>query len=286
MASHSKIALPAAAQGMGEAMRLAFDFASEGAVLARVGQRQSLQAKAKDQGDYVSEVDLAIDASAQRILSPFDLSIPVISEESAEGVEELPANCWVVDPLDASNAYLAGARLDLVSVMVALRLDGCTELSLVHFPFTGESFYAKRGGGAFKDEEKLHVPEEKTPLKASWIALNHYGNLRWETSRFCALRDALRAEGEAFLVTIDPPGSGLGLRILEGNSRLKAVVHDNNPHHRKQEIWDVLPPQLIFVEAGAVYLNSQNKNYVAEHCDLVITAESKELATEILSHLP
>ena len=85
------------------------------------------------------------------------------------------------------------------------------------------------------------------------------------------------------MVTIDPPGSGLALSILDPTTTLGAVIHDNNPLLRKQELWDVIPIQLIIEEAGAVYLNDEGASFAALDTRPIIVAANRQLASDILS---
>ncbi len=254
------------------------------APLAREGQGRVLTRKSKSPGDYVSEIDLAMDRSIAGHLKSSFSNIPIISEELAPGNGDLPNRCWIVDPLDGTNAYLCGARLELVCTMIALRDEGRTQCALVHFPFTSTTFAAIRGQGAFRNGSRLRAPCNPAPtLRESWVSLNHYGNQDLETDFLAHLRDRLRREDGAFMVTIDPPGSGLALSILDPTTTLGAVIHDNNPLLRKQELWDVIPIQLIIEEAGAVYLNDEGASFAALDTRPIIVAANRQLASDILS---
>ncbi|MCB9834073.1 MAG: hypothetical protein H6807_16550 [Planctomycetes bacterium] len=263
-------------------LALALRAAARGAELAREGAGGALRAERKSLGDYVTEVDRRIDAAIAAILAHTDLRI--VSEElhPLDPGEPLPDDCWIVDPLDGSNAYIVGARRELVSCMLALRLGGETELAVLHFPFSDEVVFAGRGHGAYRGAERLRV-DPRIELADSWIALNHYGDLQLETDRFAALARALRGPRGAMLVTVDPPGSGLALSMLGAGNRLGAVLHDNNPRRRKQEIWDVIPPRLVLEEAGAVFLDGGGRRYRPESCELVLAARSRRLAETILA---
>lgn len=263
-------------------LEAALNASALGCEIARDGQLHDFNMSTKSVGDYVSEIDVKMDQTITASLKSAWPKIPVISEELCPNFDELPEDCWIVDPLDGTNSYLARARLELVSCMIALRLGGETVASVVRFPFTGETYYATLGGGAFCDGEEISVPKADVSLAESWVALNHYGDHTLETDFFVRTRESLRAQGGAFMVTIDPPGSGLALRITDPRDTLGAVVHDNNEAKRKQEIWDVIPIQLIIQEAGGVYLNVRGENYDPLTTEPIIIAASQEMADQIL----
>jgi fructose-1,6-bisphosphatase/inositol monophosphatase family enzyme len=61
------------------------------------------------------------------------------------------SDLWIVDPLDATSAYLMRAGDHYPSVLIARYQDGKTQLGVVHFPLTGEWFYAQDGCCAWKN---------------------------------------------------------------------------------------------------------------------------------------
>jgi myo-inositol-1(or 4)-monophosphatase len=56
--------------------------------------------------------------------------------------------CWIIDPLDGTTNFLAG--LDYFAVCIALYVQGELLLGVVYRPQTEETFFAYRGGGAWK----------------------------------------------------------------------------------------------------------------------------------------
>ncbi len=250
--------------------------------IAKEGRKSDLSITTKSIGDYVSEIDLRIDKEISLLLKSAFPELKIVSEELSPDFEALPEDCWIVDPLDGTNSYLANARLELVSTMIALRLGGKTVCSLVHFPFTEDTYVAVKGEGAFRNGETVSMPKGESLLSDSWVAMNHYGDQTLETDFFTAMRDGLRSRTGAFMITIDPPGSGLALGLTDSRNTLRAVVHDNNPTKRKQEVWDVIPIQLIIEEAGGVYLNDALEPYDPQSVRPIIIASSMKLARDIL----
>ena len=250
-------------------------------IIVRDGFGSIQKVESKGVGDLVCEVDRAADAAATEVLSD-NSKIAILSEELNPEVQQSSEDLWIVDPLDASSAFLVRAGIHYPSVLVALRRDGQTQLGVVLFPLTGEWFYAVRGKGAFKDGNRLRVPSGPDELKKIWVDMNQYGDSQYETPFFSELRNRLRTPSGALLVTIGVPNAGVAMRIAEGKSMLGAAVHDNNPAAVKQAAWDIASTQVIFEEAGGVFV-SQNGGpvdpFVARP---FVVARSKELADQIL----
>ncbi|HCM28876.1 MAG TPA: inositol monophosphatase [Treponema sp.] len=108
---------------------------------------------AKDSSDFVSFVDLESEKAIRRIL---DAALPSAAFFGEETERSLGAGAtWVVDPLDGTTNYLSG--YDHFAVSIALWEEGCPVLGLVLKPVDGELFTASRGGGAFRNGERLHT---------------------------------------------------------------------------------------------------------------------------------
>lgn len=113
-----------------------------------------------DRGGLVSDADRAAEA---RILSVILAARPgdaILAEEGGRraGTGEL---VWVVDPLDGTDNHLAGGPHWAVSVAC---LDAAGRLvGAVHDPLRGETFLARRGGGAWLGERRLAVAAPAAP---------------------------------------------------------------------------------------------------------------------------
>ncbi len=244
-----------------------------------VGRLQPFEHKAV--GDLVSEVDLAADEIVSRTLRKYS-DLPILSEELSPEIEE-QSDLWIVDPLDATNAYLMRAGDQYPAVLIARYHGGKTQLGVVHFPLTGEWFYAQEGCCAWKNGSRLQSRTLPPPkLADSWVEMNQYGDAALETEMFSQLRQGLRSQSGASLVTATVPNSGVALRIAESNTRLVAAIHDNRADHVKQAAWDIAAPQLILEEAGGVFLNLKGESIDPFKPELIVTARNRQIALEII----
>ena len=209
--------------------------------------------------------------------------IPILSEELSPDVGER-ADLWIVDPLDATSAYLMRAGDHYPSVLIARYQDGKTQLGVVHFPLTGEWFYAPDGCCAWKNGQRLQTRKLPQPsLAHSWVEMNQYGDETLETEVFSQLRQGLRSRAGASLVTAAVPNSGVALRIAESKTGLVAAIHDNRADHVKQAAWDIAAPQLILQEAGGVFVNLKDEPTDPFRPEVTIVAHGKNVAMEIIA---
>ena len=54
---------------------------------------------------------------------------------------------WVIDPIDGTANFVRG--IPAWTVVIACVKDGVAVVGVIHEPSTGETFYGRRGGGAF-----------------------------------------------------------------------------------------------------------------------------------------
>ncbi|MFK7736669.1 MAG: inositol monophosphatase [Pirellulaceae bacterium] len=230
-------------------------------------------------GDLVSEVDRDADRAAIDVLQSGS-SLPILSEELNCDVET-EDSMWILDPLDASSAFLMQAGTEYPSVLVAQRQQNETALGVAYFPLIDAWYYAIRGTGAWKNSKRL-VCDMAEPLEQVWVEMNQYGDASLETKYFRSLNERLRSDQGACLVTSNVPHAGVAMRIADGNSSLAAAVHDNNPASVKQGPWDIAAPQVILEEAGGVFLNPEGERSDPFTCEPVIVARSRSLADVIV----
>ena len=107
----------------------------------------------KTDGSPVTPADQAAHEAIVTSLGQAAATIPVASEE---GGVIAGSRYWSVDPLDGTKEYVA--RTGAFVVNIALVEDGRPVVGVVHVPVTGESYFASRGGGAFKRQAGRSQP--------------------------------------------------------------------------------------------------------------------------------
>lgn len=106
--------------------------------------------------DIVTKYDVAVQAFLKRELLTL---VPDADFLGEEGEHDSLTKPWVfvVDPIDGTANFV---RNMLVSnIAVALVHEGVVEYGVVYNPFSEEMFYAKRGGGAFKNGRPIHASD-------------------------------------------------------------------------------------------------------------------------------
>ncbi len=151
-----------------------------------------------------------------------------LSEETADVSDRRSLDrLWIVDPLDGTKEFVKG--IAEYTVAVALVENGEPVLGVVHNPATGDTFWAVKGSGAFRNEERIQVAEGRRLLASrSEVEEGEFEGfvLDWEIIPVGSIQYklALIAAGEA------------GVTLSRG------------PKHE----WDVCAGALIVAEAGGV----------------------------------
>jgi len=212
----------------------------------------------KGVGDFVSEVDQMADKVVCEILANDSSTV------------------------DATSAFLMQAGRQFPSVLIGKYLGGQAVLGLAHFPLIGEWFYGYKDRHAYKNIQRLQVPDGERELGDVWIEMNQYGDSKFETESFTTLRDRLRTNDGARMVTTTVPNSGVALRVAAAETGLAAAIHDNSPAKIKQAPWDVVPVKLILEEAGGVFLNLNGEPIDPFVAEVSVVAQSRGLAEQII----
>ena len=137
-----------------------------------------IDAREKAPGDWVSVADTASERAIRRALADAAPDIPFFGEE--EGGDRGPVG-WLVDPVDGTANFLH--RFPVVAVSVALVAEDEPVVGVVHAPMLGETFTARRGGGAHRNGEPIRVSDRPagqailatgTPFRATSARLPEY----------------------------------------------------------------------------------------------------------------
>ena len=143
----------------------------------------------KGQLDFVSDADLAVEALIRRAISDSFPSETILGEE--HGLDRADGSfCWVVDPTDGTTNYLRGLADWAVSIACCEGED--TQCGVIHAPDSGESAWARQGGGC-----RLHG----SPVSASACAAPSHALVltgrsnRSSRGRYLALLAAMMDDG-------------------------------------------------------------------------------------------
>jgi 3'(2'), 5'-bisphosphate nucleotidase/myo-inositol-1(or 4)-monophosphatase len=109
----------------------------------------------------VTEVDRAAESRILEVLAPtferHDLALLTEEQEDDRSRHE-KAYFWCIDPLDGTLAYVEDAEGYAVSIGLVSR-EGVPALGVVYIPTTGVLYRSIQGGGAFRDDDELRIPD-------------------------------------------------------------------------------------------------------------------------------
>lgn len=116
--------------------------------------RSSLNVKEKGPADFVTQVDLSVQDYLIGELERIHPGIQVMAEEK-ENDTDMTRPFWILDPIDGTTNLVHAFNHSAVSL--ALHDGEKLAFGLIYNPFSGETFHAVAGSGAFLNGERIHV---------------------------------------------------------------------------------------------------------------------------------
>jgi len=133
--------------------------AAAGRVLMEHFRSTELRVEVKGLHDFVTEVDRAAEEAVLRHIRSVFPDHAVMSEEGSPA-ERRAEYRWIVDPLDGTTNFIHG--LTPFAVSIALEDGDGLVAAAIHDPFHGETFHARRGGGAFLNDEPIRCTDPQS----------------------------------------------------------------------------------------------------------------------------
>lgn len=201
-----------------------------------------LKVQRKGDGSPVSAADHAADAVLRReIRRAFPLH-GMLTEES--GLESGDGrHLWIADPIDGTQQFVRG--VPYWTVLLALEIEGRLEVSVIHAPVQGLTYWAQCGKGAFENGRRIRV--SRRPWKQAWIT--HGWTADFFTHRLQGglgrvTRRARRVTGASDALAYAAVAKG----------QVEAFVEAPGP-----KVWDHAAPRLIVEEAGGRFTSLAGK---------------------------
>jgi len=189
----------------------------------------------KSEDNPVTLADLEADAAIRARLSRAFAGDGILSEETAsDGSRLANRRVWIVDPMDGTKEFTRG--IPEFAVSIALTEDAEPVLGVIHNPVAGVTVWATRGGGSFRDGERVRVSACSRLDQAVVLAS------RTEISRdqFAPYEDWFRE--------LRPMGS-----IAWKLANIACGEADLNVSFAPKNEWDVCAGDILVREAGGVY---------------------------------
>jgi myo-inositol-1(or 4)-monophosphatase len=243
--------------------------AREAGELLREGFGQKHEITYKSRADLVTDRDIS---SERLILERITARFPdhqIISEES--GIRERHAHwLWLVDPLDGTNNY--AHTYPFFAISIAVLKDDSLEFGVVYDPIHNEWFTANRGGGAYLNDQPIHVSAIKDVRHAQISTGFPY-------ARWSATPNNLR-EVETMVMACQ------SIRCMGAASLdLCYVASGRSDGHWEGELnsWDSAAGALIVQAAGGSVTNLANRMY--SPWDPFVVATNGLIHEEVLRRL-
>jgi myo-inositol-1(or 4)-monophosphatase len=138
--------------------------------LSHFGKELKVWTKVSDQDvkSPVSEADLEVNSFLKDKLMAAHPDFGWLSEETEDDSNRLTKRyVWVVDPIDGTRAFLRGQPH--FTICIALLDQNHPIAGVVFNPALGELFSAKLGGGAFLNDDPIHVSDRSDLLGCRMI---------------------------------------------------------------------------------------------------------------------
>lgn len=192
--------------------------------------------------DVVTKLDFEVEEFLTREFNALDPTISFVGEEY--GGDRTAKKYWLVDPIDGTMHFVRG--MPFCTTMVALVEDGKVVFSAIYDFLNDDIYFAKKGGGAYKNSEPIQVSER--PFHYAIASLE----TRTEKEENRTLRKKLR-EHMKFVQLIC---AGYEFILVATGKTEGRICYD--PYGKD---YDYAPGSLLVEEAGGVVVNVGKKTY-------------------------
>lgn len=137
----------------------------------QINNPMNVQSKANEH-DLVTETDKLIEQFfTERIKTTYPDHLVLGEEGYGDEVTSLDGTVWFLDPIDGTMNFVH-LRKDF-AISLGIFHEGIGEIAFVYDVMADELYSARRGEGAYKNNQKLAKLSNKTTLNESIFAFNH-----------------------------------------------------------------------------------------------------------------
>ena len=227
--------------------RVALEIAIEVGKIHMRGFRKKMNIRWKGKTDPVTQIDVAAEKHIARRIKKAFPGHSMIGEEGEGFGDESTDFVWYCDPLDGTVNFSHGVPVFCVALGVYYK--GKPIVGVVHAAALGETYWAEKGKGSYRNGKKIQVSKQKEPLHAvlasgfAYKAAENGENMR-EWMHMLRKFQAIRRLGSA----------AMDLCWVASGSYDGFWEYGLKP-------WDVAAAGFIVEEAGGMITNIEGKPY-------------------------
>lgn len=166
-------------------------------------KKEQSQVHVKGPADYVTDIDFHVQKYLQSELHKKWPDIQFMGEEKDNSDVDFSGGVWILDPVDGTTNLIHDMHASVVSL--ALAIDRKLIAGVIFHPFTGDTWYAEKGCGAYLNGAAIHV-DTAEKLGDSLIAVgttpyyHEYADWTFDTMKKVYLKcQDIRRSGSAAL---------------------------------------------------------------------------------------
>ena len=214
------------------ALAAAVDAARAAGEIALTYYRTGFDVTLKADATPVTQADRGAEQAIREVLGRAFPECGFLGEEfGAVGDQQ---RRWIIDPIDGTKNFIR--RVPVWATLIGLEEAGEVTVGVIHNPVTGELLTARRGGGAWRDGERVRVS-----------SIDDFGHATLLHAGLKLLREAGCWDGFVRLVEATGRQRGWGdylgyALVAEGKAEIYLETD--------LKAWDLAPCKLIVEEAG------------------------------------
>ncbi len=139
-------------------LKVAIELAQQAGEIQLAAQQGTLDIERKADDSPVTAVDRACEDLILKGLRDAFPGDGFLGEETGTH-DGTSGRTWIVDPLDGTRPFIRG--IPTYACLIALEVEGEPVVGVMHFPGLGETYGASRGGGAFLNDQPIHVSDTR-----------------------------------------------------------------------------------------------------------------------------
>lgn len=133
-------------------------------LLPHFGVAKAINHKSAYDSSAVTKLDIEVEEFLKKELKSVAPDISFVGEEG--GGDRMKERFWLVDPIDGTGNFIRG--VPVCTVMLALIEDGAVTLSAIYDFVNDRLYWAKRGVGAFRNQDPIRVSDRE--MSHAWLS--------------------------------------------------------------------------------------------------------------------